>query len=128
MDTTATHQPLDQDTAAFVKATYSGRSATDSDISHSLLLLRQHWKPQEKVKAESKCLLEESADGGTVNSVKCFPTGGRCWERGRCSRTSDPSDALDGERKNVLKCIQRGECEFSPEEEEGKQCCKLHQH
>lgn len=84
-------------------------SATDSDISHSLLLLRQHWKPQGKVKAESKCLLEEPPDGGTVNSAKGFPMDGWYWESRRCSRTSDPSDALDGGMKNVLKCIQRGE-------------------
>lgn len=69
----------------------------------------RHWKPQGKVKAESKCLLEEPPDGGTVNSVKCLPTDGWCWESRRCSRTSDPSDALDGGRKSMLKCTQRGE-------------------
>lgn len=104
-------------------------SATDSDISHSLLRLRQHWKPQGKVKAESKCLLEEPPDEGTVNSVKCFPTDRWCWESRRCSRTRDPFDALDGGRKNMLKCIQRGEyVSHLQRKRKVSKCWKLHRH
>lgn len=48
---------------------------------------------------------------------------------GAAGQETDPSDALDGGRKNMLKCIQRGEyVSLLQRKRKVSKCWKLHRH
>lgn len=85
----------------------------------------RHWKPQGKVKAESKCLLEEAPDGGMWIVSSVFPrTDGAGKAVGAAGQVTLLTHWME-EGRACWSALKGENMWVIPEEEEGKQCWKL---